>query len=204
MAEATIQQGATFRDKLLYMQPTLVVKAITGITQSIRPTLTAATHGIPAGVDWPVWIRGVKGMTKINHSAEQVADHDVAYQALRVDANSLTLQCDTTDFAAYGSGGEIAYQPPVDLTGCTALMHVRRRLSDAEPVLTLSSATAAPASRLIITPLSGVIEREVSDDDTALINWSTAVWDLEVTHPDGSVTRLADGQFKLSKEVTRP
>lgn len=203
MADATIQQGATFRDKLIYMQPTLTVKAITGITQSIRPVLSATGHGIPAGAEWPVWIRGVKGMTKINHNADQVGDHSAAYLATRVTDNTVSINADTTDLAAYASGGELAFQPPVDLTGCTALMHVRRRLSDAEPALTLSSETAAPASRLIITPAAGIIAREISDEDTALIDWSIAVWDLEVTHPDGSVTRLASGTFQLSKEITR-
>lgn len=204
MADATIQQGATFRDKLIYMQPTLTVKAITGITQSVRPVLTATAHGIPAGLDWPVWIRGVKGMTKINHAADDVSDHSLAFLATRVTDDTVTINADTTEFVAYASGGELIYQPPVDLTGCTALMHVRRRLSDASPVLTLSSETAAPASRLTISPTKGLIEREISDTDTAAIDWSTAVWDMEITHPDDSVTRLASGRFELSKEITRP
>jgi hypothetical protein len=205
MSEAyTIQQGATFRATLAYMQPTLAVKAISAVSNSIRPTLTAAAHGIPAGMDWPVWIRGVKGMTKLNHDADKVGDQNAAYLATRVDANTLTLHADTSDWPAYASGGEIAYQPPVDLTGCTALMHVRERLIDAVPVLTLSSATAAPASRLTITAASGLIAIEISDEDTAAITWQTAVFDLEITHPDGSTTRLASSEFEVSPEVTRP
>lgn len=204
MEAYTIQQGATFRAKLTYMQPTLTVKPISGITTSIRPTLTAAAHGIPAGLDWPIWIRGVKGSVKLNHATEQLGDHNAAYLANRIDANTLTLLADTSDQPAYASGGEIAYQPPVDLTGCTALMHVRERLTDTATVLTLSSATAAPASRLTITAASGLIEIEISDEDTAAITWKTAVWDLEITHPDGSKTRLASGAFEMSPEVTRP
>lgn len=204
MEAYTIQQGATFRAKLTYMQPVLAVKAISGITTSIRPTLTATAHGIPAGIDWPVWIRGVKGPVKLNHATEQLGDHNAAYLATRVDANALTLLADTSDYPAYASGGELAYQPPVDLTGCTALMHVRERLTDTATVLTLSSATAAPASRLAITSASGLIEVEISDEDTAAITWKTAVWDLEITHPDGSKTRLASGQFVVDPEVTRP
>ena len=180
-----IQQGATFRASFVYFQPTLNVKAITAISQSIRPVVAVTAHGIPAGTEWPVWIRGVKGMAKINHAAEDVEDQATAYLATRIDANSVSINADTTDFAAYASGGELAYNPPVDLTGCSARMDVRRRLSDTAAVLSLSSATAAPASRLTITPASGRIDKEITDEDTAAIDWKSAVWDLEVVHLQG-------------------
>ncbi len=202
----TIEQGATFRASLLYLQPSLTVKTVTGISQSIVPVIAATGHGIPADVAWPVWIRGVAGMTKINHSAEQVGDHADAYHATRIDANTLSVEsADTTDYTAYSSGGQLAYQPPVDLTGCTARMEVRANLDDADAVLTLTTATAAPASRLsIANPTSGKIDIEISDEDTAaIVAWESAVWDLEITHADGSKTRLASGTFSVSREVTR-
>lgn len=205
MTDYTIQQGATFRALFIWFQPALIVKAITGISQSVKPSATVASHGIPAGIDCPVWIRGVKGCVKLNHSAEQVGDTSVAYVATRADDNSVSLSADTVDMPAYASGGELVYQPPVDLTGCTARMDVRRRLADVATVLSLTSSGVAPASRLTITPAAGRIDIEISDEDTALIDWKTAVWDLEVEHPDGSVTRLVDGaSFSVSREVTRP
>lgn len=203
MPDYKIDQGSTFRARLLWMQPTVTVKSISAITKSVRPTVTAAAHGIPADVRWPVWIRGVKGgMSRINHDAAAVVDAEEAYQGQRVDDNTLTIDADTTDYAAYTSGGELVYRTPVDLSGCTARMQIRRRIGDAEPVLSLLSTTAAPASRLTLDA-SGIIDIEISDEDTAAIDWASALWDIEVVHPDGSVTRVASGKASLSREVTR-
>lgn len=204
MPDYEIKQGATFRARLLWMQPTLTVKAVTAVANSIRPALTATGHGIPVGIDWPLWIRGVKGMAKVNNDADDIGDQDKARWSSASDANTITLQIDTTDLGVYTSGGEIAYQPPVDMTGSTARMQIRKRLADAAPVLSLLSSTASPDSRLTITPAAGVIDIEISATDTEAIDWSAAVWDMEVVHADGSVTRVASGRFVLSKEVTRP
>ena len=156
MSDYTIQQGATFRARLVWMQPTFSVKAITGISQSVRPVVSVTAHGIPADVDWPVWIRGVKGMGKVNHEADQVGDHALAFTARRVTDDTLLLFFDTTEFAAYSASGELIYQPPVDLTGCSARMQVRKRLGDAAPVLSLLSSGNSPASRLIMILTSRV------------------------------------------------
>lgn len=202
MPDYTIQQGATFRVMAIWAQPTFVVKPITGVTKSFRPVLTAPAHGIPAGVDLGVWIRGVAGMTKLNHDASDVGIDDKKYYATRIDDNTLTLHCDTLDFQSYTSGGELIYQPSVDLTGCSTRMHVRRRISDAVPLLTLSSSGVAPASRLTIG-VYGQVGIEISATDTASMDWTSAVWDLEAVHPDTTVTRVLGGKISVSPEVTR-
>jgi hypothetical protein len=43
----------------------------------------------------------------------------------------------------------------------------------------------------------------VSDEDTGAIDWDGGVWDLEIVHPGGEVTRLAQGSVSVSPEVTR-
>lgn len=202
--EYPIEQGATFRARLLCLQPSLAVKAITAISNSSRPVVACTGHGIPAGVDFPVWVRGVKGMLAINHSAADVndADQSVAYLAARSNDDSLILAKDTLDLPAYTSGGELVYQLPYDFAGAVARMDIRQSIADTLPALSLSSATASPLSRLTLG--SGTVDIEISDEDSAAIAWQTAVFDLEVEFSDGSVQRMAQGAFSADPEVTRP
>ena len=88
---------------------------------------------------------------------------------------------------------------PIDLTGCMARMQVR---SDIEsPVVLLSLTTESGGITLGGT--AGTIDLLVSDEDTSAITWDGGVWDLEIAHPGGTVTRLAEGSISVSPEVTR-
>ena len=57
--------------------------------------------------------------------------------------------------------------------------------------------------KLVITPLNGRIDITFQPTDTQNARWAKGVWDVEITHPNGDVTRLAGGTVTLSKEVTR-
>ncbi len=50
---------------------------------------------------------------------------------------------------------------------------------------------------------SGTVDLYLSDAATAAMGWESGVWDLEIVHPSGDVTRLAEGSIGVSKEVTR-
>ena len=88
---------------------------------------------------------------------------------------------------------------PVDLTGCTARMHVRARLEDAATLIVLTTEN----SRVTLGGTAGTVDLFISDEDTSAIAWTAGVWDLEISHPSGDVTRLAQGSISVSKEVTR-
>lgn len=88
---------------------------------------------------------------------------------------------------------------PVDLTGCTARMQVREEVDSASALLTLTTEN----DRITLGGTAGTIELYVSDEDTADITWEGGVWDLEIVHPGGEVTRLAQGSVSVSPEVTR-
>lgn len=88
---------------------------------------------------------------------------------------------------------------PIDLTGCTARMQVR---SDVESPTALLSLTTENDG-IVLGGALGTIELSVSDEDTAAITWDGGVWDLEIVHPGGEVTRLAQGSISVSPEVTR-
>lgn len=87
----------------------------------------------------------------------------------------------------------------IDLTGCTARMHIRAKLPDTTTLLVLTTENA----RITLGGTAGTVDLFISDEDTALITWTSGVWDLEIAHPNGDVTRLAEGSVSVSKEVTR-
>lgn len=92
--------------------------------------------------------------------------------------------------------------PPalVDLTGCTARMQIRAEVESATPLLSLTTEN----NRIVLGGSAGTTSLYVSAEDTAAITWDGGVFDLEIVHPSGEVTRLAQGTVGVSPEVTRP
>jgi len=88
---------------------------------------------------------------------------------------------------------------PVDLSGYTARMQVRRSVSAAEVLLEASTSN----DRIQLDPLAGRITLVLPADVTAAINWSRGRYDIELESPDGDVTRLIYGEITVSKEITR-
>lgn len=193
----TIQQGATFNPQLKFSQPQFTVKTITGITKSGQAVLTATGHGLT--VDWPVWIVGVVGMDQINHRADALRNPSKAYFGYFVDENTIRLNVDSTRFAAYASGGELLYHPPVDLTGFTARMDIRASLEATTVIHTLTTENGG----ITLGDAAGTIDLLIPATTTAGFDFTHAVYDLELVSALGVVTRLVSGAVALSKEVTR-
>lgn len=194
--DITIKQGSTFSLTLKYGQPQFTVKAITGVTKSGQAVVTAPTHGLT--IDWPVWVVGVNGMDQLNHKSDELRDACAAYYAYYVDGNSLRLDVDTTRFGVYTSGGEVLYHPPVNLTGFTARMQIRETI---ESTTTLVSLTEA--SGITLGGAAGTIGITITATATALLDFDSAVYDLEVVSAGGIVTPVAYGNVYLNDEVTR-
>lgn len=101
--------------------------------------------------------------------------------------------------AATGLPADEADLIPVNLTGCTARMQVREAVDAADVLLELTTASGG----LALTPLDGVITLYVSDEDTALLEWTRGVYDLEIEFANGDVVRRLYGTVSVSPEVTR-
>jgi hypothetical protein len=92
--------------------------------------------------------------------------------------------------------------PPVaiDITGYTARMHLREELEDPDPpIIELTDGNG----RITLGGVTGTIDLFIDDADTEALTIESGVYDLEVEAPGGDVTRLLEGKFKLSLEVTR-
>jgi hypothetical protein len=90
-------------------------------------------------------------------------------------------------------------QTPIDLTGCTARMQVREEVESTAVLLELTTENG----RIVLGGTAGTVEMLVDADTTAAITWDGGAWDLEIVHPAGEVTRLAQGSLCVSPEVTR-
>ena len=86
---------------------------------------------------------------------------------------------------------------PVDLTGYTAKMQVRKE-SGTALIVELSTAN----SRIIIDPLLGKITLSISATDTNNLAAGMYKYDLELTSSTGFVIRFIQGQFEVIGQIT--
>ena len=85
-----------------------------------------------------------------------------------------------------------------DLTGHTARMQVRRTIDSASPIITLTTENGG----IEIDGDDGRITIRMTDEQTGGLT-SSGVYDLEIIDAGGSVSRVVQGSFTLSLEVTR-
>jgi hypothetical protein len=85
---------------------------------------------------------------------------------------------------------------PVSLTNYTAAMQVRSSYASSTPVVSLTS-----SSGIALGGNAGTIQITISASATAAIPAGNYVYDLELTS-GGTVTRLLEGQFIVTPEVT--
>ena len=98
---------------------------------------------------------------------------------------------------------------PINLTGYSGRMQIRPSVASSTVYISLSSSLQADGTGLNFSgsngttpPTSGSIAIYVSSASSSLLTFDTGVYDLEIT--SGSiVTRILEGQVKLSKEVTQ-
>lgn len=88
---------------------------------------------------------------------------------------------------------------PVNLTGYTARMQIRKTISSVDPIITLTTENG----RITLGGSNGTITLLISAADTALLSVCSGVYDLEVISQTGIVTRLLQGGVSIDKEVTR-
>jgi hypothetical protein len=186
-----IYQGATFRETLRWEGGTKVYRPITAVAQSAPTSITADGHGLPIG--WRFRVANVLGMTEIN------SPEGAFYIAQPTDFNTILVQnTNSLGFKPYTSGGVVEYQEPVDLSGVTARMQIREKLDSDTVLLELTTEN----SRIVIDNLEKTIKLYISDTDTAAMNFSSAVYSLELVK-SGDVIPFVGGSVSLVREVTR-
>jgi hypothetical protein len=88
---------------------------------------------------------------------------------------------------------------PFDLDGYSARMQVRRTISSATPMISLDTDDNGIE---ITSAADGEITITMTDAQTAALT-TDGVYDLEIISATDFVTRILQGEFRLSLEVTR-
>lgn len=89
---------------------------------------------------------------------------------------------------------------PIDLTGYTAKMQIRKKHGAADPAAaTLSDADGS----ITLGGASGTIILNMTSTITAALTLASGFYDLELTSGGGFVTRLLEGTYVLRPEITK-
>jgi hypothetical protein len=170
-----VTPGTTYRDTARLMQPDFAYRDIVSV-QGAPAIVSVPAHGLVS--DWPVWVQGVAGLQAIN--VDPIRQRP--WRAKLLDAGRLEINVISAT-GRPGTGGQLIYKLPVDLTGCTVSMRFYRTGS---LVLELSL-----GGGLAITSL-GTITRELTPAQTALLDGGVT-YVMDVTSPDAAVIRYYDG-----------
>ena len=117
----------------------------------------------------------------------------------------LTLQYTNPDYPGNCADPEVCPEFLIwDLTDYTARMQIRKYVDSATKIAEL---TTENLSSFRITlgnpdPVDGTITLFMRAEDTRAIT-SSGVYDIEIISPTNEVDRMLEGDFILSKEVTR-
>jgi hypothetical protein len=87
----------------------------------------------------------------------------------------------------------------VNLTGFSARMQIRTSIAAASFALELTNANG----RIVLGGAAGTVQLVLAAADTAALGAGSYVYDLELVHPSGKVTRLLKGAITVDAEVTR-
>lgn len=87
---------------------------------------------------------------------------------------------------------------PINLTGYAAKMQVRSAAGAVDVLLELSTVNG----RIVLGTVNGSITLVVTAAVTSLVTWTSGVYDLKLVAPDGTETRLIEGNITVSAGVT--
>ena len=178
-----IVPGATNRKPLWLMQPDYDYRPITEVRATAPLTLSVPDHGLPGM--WPVWIDGTSS-SQLNRSPAR----EPSRMAKVIDADTIEFN-DINGAALKASGGQLIYQKPVDLTGCTG-----RLLIAGSDGSTLELTT--DNGGLVIEGL-GQMLIVITAEQSGALTFERGTYDLDLTMSNGDVIRWLQGDV-----TTRP
>lgn len=88
---------------------------------------------------------------------------------------------------------------PVNLTGATGRMQIRRKITSPEPEINMTTETG----EIVLTDaVNGEFEIYLTPEQTSALDIKTGVYDIELV-VGGDTYRVVMGAVEVSKEVTR-
>lgn len=191
-----IFRGVDYIKRFRWSTPPIIYKPISSISKSAPCRVTCPDHEVPNG--YRVAITGVKGMTAINASTVSPAANEYKIATV-VDEDTLELNSvNSIDFGNYTSGGVLQYYTPVDMSGMSAQMQIREKISSSAFILELTTDNGG----IILDNVNKYISVVITKEQIATIAERTAVYDLQIG-PSESQTVLFGGSIKFRDRVTR-
>lgn len=191
----SISQGKTFSKSLRWGGGRKLYKPITGATKAAPCVLTSAAHGVPDG--WAFKISDVVGMLDLN--SESRLDNDGYYIATVTGVNTIELSnVNALGFKPYASGGVIELNEPVDLTGYTARLQIRKSIKAPDVLLELTTENGG----ISINVPAYTITLNISATATAALTWTEGVYELEMVKGP-LVVPLVRGAARVTREIAR-
>lgn len=184
-----IMQGSTFTEVLRYESATKIYTPITAIFKAAPMVITATGHNMVVG--WRAKISNVVGMTEANNldwiTSTIVAGDNITFNAINA-----------AGFKDYVSGGILEYNQPVSLSGMTARMQIREKLTSTTVLQELTTENGM----IVITDLAKTIVLQIPAATTAAYTFKAGVYSLELISGT-TVIPFTHGNITLEKEVTR-
>ncbi|MDF3932158.1 hypothetical protein [Pseudomonas citronellolis] len=179
-------RGATYRDTRRFMQPRREYRDISAVEPTAPLRLSVPGHGLEG--DWLAWAAGVTGFSDLNRAPGRQSPHRIEV----IDDDTLEINA-LSGVGQKPAGGQLIYQPAVDLTGATARLVVRESEEGGAELLVLASGSGITAGA------PGTLVVEMPAVDTAAITWSAGWYHLDVTFPDGTVSRFFRGAVAVEQ-----
>jgi len=184
-----IVQGSTFTEVLRYESSVKVYTDITAIFKTAPMVVTAAGHNMIVG--WRAKISNAGGMTEANNLDWIVVTG--------VSGDNITFNSiNAAGFRDYTSGGVLEYNQPVDLTGMTARMQIREKLTSDTVIQELTTENGL----IVIDNTAKTILLQLPATTTETFTFKSAVYSLELIS-GSTVIPFIYGNITLEKEVTR-
>lgn len=89
---------------------------------------------------------------------------------------------------------------PVNLTGYSAKMSIRKKKSDTSALLTIKDTGGSP--EITLGGAAGTIDIDILASNTGGLDFTWGYYDLELTDGSSNVTRILQGRVQLNKQVT--
>lgn len=184
-----IYQGSTFSEVLRWESYEKSYANITGISKAAPAVITVAAATLPVG--WRIKVSGVVGMKEINTDDYHIVTENT------LSAISINL-LNTSNYSTYVSGGTIEYFTPKSLSGYTAQMQIREKITSVDPILELTTENGG----ILINDGLKTITITMTAEQTRLLSFKTAVYSLELIK-GVTITSLTKGNLVLETEITR-
>lgn len=184
-----IYQGGTFTKVFRWEKITKLYRSISNISLAAPLVITSTAHGVPAG--WRVKLANVGGTKELNKDDYLIVTDTTIDTLIFNDINAKA-------YTTYTTGGTIEFNEPKVLTGLTARMQIRSKISEPDFLLELTTENGM----IVLDNNTKTIKVTIPAEITETLTFKSAVYSLEMVE-GSTVLPFIAGSISLDPEITR-